>query len=168
MKYFSGIAAYVKELDLAGDLFGPDKRLFLDLGRVRFLAEVHLNDQPVGIVWTPPFRVDICPDPSPPRFTIEGGKNKMDPFNAIVVKVLRETRGLGLAPMDLAMGVVDEAHAKGEITDGEIDLAYTDAEGRIERFTSNDSPCWECGLGAGDMTLLWMEDLSEYRHEVCP
>lgn len=59
VKYFSGIAAYVKELDLAGDLFGSDKRLFLDLGRVRFLAEVHLNDQPVGIVWTPPFRVDI-------------------------------------------------------------------------------------------------------------
>jgi hypothetical protein len=31
----------------------------LDLGSVRELAEVRVNGQPCGIVWAPPFRVDI-------------------------------------------------------------------------------------------------------------
>ncbi len=93
----------------------------------------------------------------------------VDPTHAIVVKVLREARGLGLNPVDSGADVsVDELYAAGLITDGEIDLAYADVEARIERLTSNDSPCWECGRGAGDMTILWLEDSSEYRHEICP
>src|SRR4029077_9080481 len=34
-------------------------RLLLDLGNVRELAEVRLNGKPLGIVWAPPFRVEI-------------------------------------------------------------------------------------------------------------
>ena len=92
----------------------------------------------------------------------------VDPTHAIVVKVLRDARGLGLNPVDLVTGSVDELYAAGLITDGEIDLAYADVEARINRLWGNDSPCWECGRGSYDMAILWMDDSSEYRHEICP
>jgi len=38
---------------------GPQRRLFLDLGQVRELAEVRLNGRRLGVVWAPPFRVGI-------------------------------------------------------------------------------------------------------------
>jgi len=59
VKYFSGIAAYHKTLDLTAEQLKADQRLVLDLGRVRFLAEVYLNGRSLGIVWKPPFQVDI-------------------------------------------------------------------------------------------------------------
>lgn len=36
-----------------------NRHLMLDLGNVRELAEVRLNGRSLGIVWSPPFRVDI-------------------------------------------------------------------------------------------------------------
>ena len=59
IRYFSGIATYYKELDIPADQLAADKQLFLDLGRVRFVAEVYLNAKGLGILWKPPFRVDI-------------------------------------------------------------------------------------------------------------
>jgi hypothetical protein len=59
VKYFSGIAAYHKKLALLAEQLGPDRQIFLDLGRVRFVAEVYLNGKSLGILWKPPFRVDI-------------------------------------------------------------------------------------------------------------
>ena len=58
IKYYSGMAAYAKTFDLAGE---PPKgrRLWLDLGDVRELAQVRLNGKELGIVWAPPFRVEI-------------------------------------------------------------------------------------------------------------
>jgi hypothetical protein len=34
-------------------------RLYLDCGEVRWLAEVFVNDQKAGIVWCPPWRLEI-------------------------------------------------------------------------------------------------------------
>jgi len=59
VRYFSGVATYRKTLDLAPDQLGVGKRLVLDLGRVRLVAEVYLNGRSLGIVWKPPFTVDI-------------------------------------------------------------------------------------------------------------
>jgi hypothetical protein len=59
VKYFSGVATYRKTLDLAPDQLEAGKRLVLDLGRVRLVAEVYLNGRSLGIVWKPPFAVDI-------------------------------------------------------------------------------------------------------------
>jgi hypothetical protein len=59
VKYFSGVATYRKTLDLAPDELKAGQRLILDLGRVRFVAEVYLNGRSLGTVWKPPFEVDI-------------------------------------------------------------------------------------------------------------
>jgi len=59
VKHFSGTATYVKAFDVPAAMLGPDTHLALDLGRVRFVADVRLNGTPLGILWKPPFRVDI-------------------------------------------------------------------------------------------------------------
>ena len=61
IKHYSGTAVYTKRFDLppgAGTGRGST-RWFLDLGSVRELAEVRLNGRSCGIVWAPPFRVEI-------------------------------------------------------------------------------------------------------------
>jgi len=59
VKYFSGIASYYKEFDLSEDQLQSDRRIYLDLGRVRFIGDVYLNGRNLGILWQPPFRMDI-------------------------------------------------------------------------------------------------------------
>ncbi|HNY27990.1 MAG TPA: glycosyl hydrolase, partial [Candidatus Sumerlaeota bacterium] len=57
IKYYSGTATYRAEFELKdGDTAGS---LWLDLGNLRELAEVRLNGQPLGILWMPPFRVEV-------------------------------------------------------------------------------------------------------------
>jgi hypothetical protein len=59
VKYFSGTATYVKQLDVPAAMLGEGKALYLDLGMVKNLAEVSLNGQNLGVLWKPPFRVEI-------------------------------------------------------------------------------------------------------------
>jgi len=61
IKFYSGTATYENAFDwpaTAGNSDAPP-RVWLDLGRVRELAEVRVNGRACGIVWSPPFRVDI-------------------------------------------------------------------------------------------------------------
>lgn len=39
--------------------FGSGQRVTLDLGEVRELAEVSVNGHSVGLVWHPPYRIDV-------------------------------------------------------------------------------------------------------------
>lgn len=73
VKHFSGIAGYHKEFEIPEELCGPGKELLLDLGRVWAVAEVWLNDQPLGILWKPPFRLPItnAARPGPNRLVVE-------------------------------------------------------------------------------------------------
>jgi hypothetical protein len=59
VKHFSGTATYAKRIDIPADLMGEGKRVYLDLGAVKNLAEVTVNGKNLGILWKPPFRVDI-------------------------------------------------------------------------------------------------------------
>jgi hypothetical protein len=59
VRYFSGVASYHNEFTLAPGGVTTGKRWYLDLGHVRFVAEVYVNGRSVGILWKPPFRVDI-------------------------------------------------------------------------------------------------------------
>ena len=60
VKYFSGVATYRKTLGITGEsLHSQDCRLDLDLGDVQVMARVTLNGHDLGVLWKPPFRVDI-------------------------------------------------------------------------------------------------------------
>jgi len=60
IKYYSGTATYAKTLEGPTTRVGAtNARYFLNLGKVREVAEVRLNGKSCGIVWAPPFRVEI-------------------------------------------------------------------------------------------------------------
>jgi hypothetical protein len=59
VRYFSGTATYSRNLPVPANLLGAGKALYLDLGEVKNIAEVTLNGTRLGILWKPPFRVNI-------------------------------------------------------------------------------------------------------------
>ena len=60
VKYFSGTAAYRATVAAPQSWFQPGAKLLLDLGAVKDLAEISLNNRkPLGILWKPPYEVDI-------------------------------------------------------------------------------------------------------------
>jgi hypothetical protein len=70
IKFYSGTATYKKTFALPG-LKDENARLLLDLGDVRELAEVKMNGKSCGIVWCPPWRVDITD-------AVKSGENKLE------------------------------------------------------------------------------------------
>ena len=59
VKYFSGTAVYRKAFALPAAMQSPQSKIFLDLGNVRVIAQVKLNGRDLGILWKPPYRLDI-------------------------------------------------------------------------------------------------------------
>jgi hypothetical protein len=59
IRFYSGTATYAKEFAWPTRLAAGEE-LWLDLGDVRELAEVRVNGKSCGVVWTPPFRVNIA------------------------------------------------------------------------------------------------------------
>jgi hypothetical protein len=59
VRYFSGTATYEKDIEISADRLNAGYELWLDLGAVKNLAQVSLNGQDFGVLWKPPFRVDI-------------------------------------------------------------------------------------------------------------
>ena len=71
MKYFSGTAVYRETFDLpakwipwgvrfdGSKIAGPSENVYFDLGRVEVMAKVKLNGHDLGILWKPPFRVNV-------------------------------------------------------------------------------------------------------------
>ncbi len=57
VRFYSGTATYRKTFTAPATQ--DSQHLWLDLGLVRELAAVRVNGKSVGIVWAPPFRVDI-------------------------------------------------------------------------------------------------------------
>ena len=56
VRHFSGTAVYSNTFDLAET---PSSPLTLDLGRVEVMARVKLNGQDLGILWKPPYQIDV-------------------------------------------------------------------------------------------------------------
>ena len=52
IRYYSGKAVYRSQCTLPA--IAPGQRMFLDLGRVKNIAQVRLNGRDVGVVWTAP------------------------------------------------------------------------------------------------------------------
>ncbi|HCM21082.1 MAG TPA: hypothetical protein DIC46_09990 [Porphyromonadaceae bacterium] len=57
VRYFSGTATYQKEV-MINDL-KSDHRVLLDLGIMNDIAEVKVNSQNMGVLWYPPYTIDI-------------------------------------------------------------------------------------------------------------
>lgn len=57
IKYFSGIATYRTRFRIQAP--GENERVILDLGEIRFVGEVRLNGRYLGILWTPPYELDV-------------------------------------------------------------------------------------------------------------
>ena len=57
IKYFSGTATYHSAFDWTG--VNRDDRIFLDLGSVAQLAEVKLNGNELGVLWKPPYIIEV-------------------------------------------------------------------------------------------------------------
>ncbi len=68
VRYFSGTATYRTEFDLPDPGKSP---VVLDLGDVRDLVRVRVNGKDLGVLWHPPFRVEI-------GSALRPGKNKIE------------------------------------------------------------------------------------------
>jgi hypothetical protein len=71
IRYFSGVATYVQEFTVPPEMLGPSRRIDLDLGRVAIMAELKVNGQAFGVLWKPPFRVDVSA-------ALKPGKNRLE------------------------------------------------------------------------------------------
>jgi hypothetical protein len=101
IKYFSGQATYRKVIKLGREHFATQRRVFLDLGRVEVLAEVRCNGRDLGILWKPPFTVDLTESAHP-------GDNELE----IKVTNLWPNRLIGdeQLPEDCRWGAPDPAY----------------------------------------------------------
>ena len=70
VKYFSGTATYLKEFELPASMLTDGRRLELDLGQLRNVADVTLNGKPLGILWKPPYTSDVTG-------VVRSGKNEL-------------------------------------------------------------------------------------------
>jgi len=70
IRYFSGTAEYLREIQIPGDQIKQNMQLWLDLGEVKNLAEVVVNGKSIGILWKSPFRIDITD-------AVKPGKNEL-------------------------------------------------------------------------------------------
>ncbi|MEO0452504.1 MAG: glycosyl hydrolase [Verrucomicrobiota bacterium] len=59
IKYYSGTARYKTTFELPAYLEETDRPVYLNLGTVKEMAEVSVNGESLGIVWTAPFQIDI-------------------------------------------------------------------------------------------------------------
>ena len=59
IKYFSGHATYRKQFEFNEVISKSTMRVYLDLGKVEIMAQVRLNGKSLGILWKPPYRVDV-------------------------------------------------------------------------------------------------------------
>jgi len=57
IRYYSGTATYCTTFQ--SEIRNQKSKIVLDLGKVAIMAEVRLNGRDLGILWKPPFRVDV-------------------------------------------------------------------------------------------------------------
>jgi len=73
VRYFSGTATYLSTFTAPEGILGDPgtRRVYLDLGDVRVMARVKLNDRDLGLLWKPPYRVDVTESLRPGRNALE-------------------------------------------------------------------------------------------------
>jgi hypothetical protein len=59
VNYFAGKATYKKNINIQSSMLKKNKRILLDLGQLNDIAEVHLNGRSLGVLWYPPYSLDV-------------------------------------------------------------------------------------------------------------
>jgi hypothetical protein len=59
VNYFAGTATYRKQIKLDAKALGRNKRIVIDLGELNDIAEIRVNGKGAGVLWYPPYSVDI-------------------------------------------------------------------------------------------------------------
>ena len=101
IKYYSGEAVYRKEFTISAAKPGT----MLDLGTVNAIAKVALNGKDLGILWKPPYRMDISK-------AVKAGRNSLE----ITVVHTWRNRIIGDAQPG-AMPTIFVSHKSGKPTD---------------------------------------------------
>jgi hypothetical protein len=71
VKYFSGVATYLKTINVPSEMPGENRHLYLDLGKVQVMAQVRLNGKDLGVLWKPPYCLDVTD-------AVKAGKNTLE------------------------------------------------------------------------------------------
>jgi hypothetical protein len=149
VRYFSGTATYEKEIEIPADSLAAGRELWLDLGAVKDFAEVSLNGRGFGVLWKPPFRVNITA-------VAKSGANKL----SVKVTNLWPNRLIGdeQLPLDVEWRGKQLAAWPQWLLDGK-----PSPTGRLTFTTwhhwTKDSPLLESGL-LGPVTLRTAEIIS--------
>jgi hypothetical protein len=59
VRFYSGTGTYHKTMNVPTSWLGSGHQVHLDMGDLRELAEIYVNGRSAGVVWKPPFRVEI-------------------------------------------------------------------------------------------------------------
>jgi len=59
IRYFSGTARYERSFELPANWLAKERRVFLDVGRLWAVGEIFVNGKSAGVLWKPPYVVDI-------------------------------------------------------------------------------------------------------------
>ncbi|VAX21056.1 Predicted alpha-L-rhamnosidase [hydrothermal vent metagenome] len=70
IKYFSGTASYSTTFKIDKKFINKETVIFLNLGDVKEIAEITLNGKDLGILWKPPFSLNVTS-------AIKSGQNKL-------------------------------------------------------------------------------------------
>ncbi len=92
VRHFSGTATYEKPFYVSPDRFGNGRSVWLDLGEVKEIAEVIVNGRDLGVLWKPPFRVDVTQAVHPGSNTLEVRVTNLWPNRLIGDQGLPEDR----------------------------------------------------------------------------
>ena len=71
IRYFSGTATYTNTFTLSKSHLKENKRILLELGDVKNLAEIYVNGQKIVTLWKHPFTADITRE-------VKAGKNQLE------------------------------------------------------------------------------------------
>jgi len=71
IKYYSGAATYRTTFTRSQRADKNRQKIFLDLGQVAVIAEVKLNGRDLGILWKPPYRVEVSQ-------ALRSGENRLE------------------------------------------------------------------------------------------
>lgn len=71
IRYFSGIGSYRRRFEVPADWLDDNRRVRLDLGRLWAVGEVWVNGRSLGVLWKPPYVIDVTE-------AVQAGENQLE------------------------------------------------------------------------------------------